>query len=315
MSRNTEQGRPPTGGMSSDRQIATLLPSATEIVYALGAEPVVTSHECDHPPAAAGKPDANRARVDPTAAAGEIDTQVQAADESGGVYEIRGDVLEAAEPDLVVSQGICDVCAVDEVLVREAIDEHGLDCELLTTDPHSLADLYDDIERIGAALDCEDRARELVSRLRSRVAAVESRIPDREPKRVAVFDWTDPVMIAGHWIPGMVERLGGEFGLQEPEAASRPFEWETVREYDPEIVVVAPCGFELDQTEENFDDLTDREGWDDLTAVRNDRVYAVDGHGLMNRPGPRLVESFETLAWCLYPDEFERPAGGVAERW
>ncbi|KAB7516409.1 ABC transporter substrate-binding protein [Halosegnis rubeus] len=299
---------------SSDRHVATLLPSATEIVYALGAEPVATSHECDHPPAAAGKPNANRARVDPTAEAGEIDSQVQEADESGGVYEIRGDVLAEAAPDIVVSQGICDVCAVDEVLVREAIEEYELDCELLTTDPHSLADLYRDIEQVGEALGREERAHELVDRLRSRVAAIESRVPDREPKRVAVFDWTDPVMVAGHWIPGMVERLGSEFGLQEPEAASRPLEWDTVREYDPEVVVVAPCGFELDQTHENLDDLTERDGWSDLAAVRDDRVYAVDGHSLMNRPGPRLVESLEALAWCLYPDEFDRPAGDAAER-
>ncbi|MDZ7745353.1 MAG: ABC transporter substrate-binding protein [Halobacteriales archaeon] len=299
---------------SSDRRIATLLPSATEIVYALGAEPVATSHECDHPPAAADKPNANRARVDPTAAAGEIDAQVQDADDSGGVYEIRGDVLESAAPDIVVSQGICDVCAVDEVLVREAIEEYDLDCELLTTDPHSLSDLYRDIEQVGTALGREERAQALVDRLQSRVAAIESRVPNREPERVAVFDWTSPVMVAGHWIPGMVTRLGGEFGLQEPEAASRPLEWETVREYDPEVIVVAPCGFDLEQIHENLGDLTDRDGWADLTAVENDRVYAVNGHSLMNRPGPRLVESLEALAWCLYPDAFERPAGDFAEQ-
>ncbi len=291
--------------------VVTLLPSATEIVYALGVEPVATSHECDYPPAAAGKPDANRSRVDPTASAGEIDEQVQAAEESDGVYEIRRDVLAETDPDVVVSQGICDVCAVDEVLVRDAVADLGLDCEVVTTDPHSLSDVFADIERIGRALDREERAADLVADLRERVAAIEARAreaaSDGAPQRVAVFDWTDPVMVAGHWVPGMVKRLGGEYGLREPGAASRPFEWREVREYDPEVAVVAPCGFGLDQTDENLDDLVGRDGWDDLAAVDADRAYVVDGHHLVNRPGPRLVETMEALAWCLYPDAFEAP--------
>ncbi|MFB6117328.1 ABC transporter substrate-binding protein [Halosegnis sp.] len=298
--------------MDDTPDVVTLLPSATEIVYALGVEPVATSHECDYPPAAAGRPDANRSRVDPTAAAGEIDAQVQAAEEDGGVYEIRRDVLAAADPDIVISQGICDVCAVDELLVREAVEDLGLDCEILTTDPHSLADVFADIEQIGAALGREARADALVTDLRERVTAVEerARAVDASP-RVAVFDWPDPVMVAGHWVPGMVERLGAEFGLQEPRAASRPFEWAEVRAYDPEVAVVAPCGFDLGQTVENLADLTDRDGWDDLAAVQTDRAFAMDGHSYVNRPGPRLVETLEYLAACIYPETFDTPPADV----
>lgn len=296
--------------------VVTLLPSATEIVYALGVEPVATSHECDHPPAAAKKPDANRSRVDPTAAAGEIDAQVQTAEDSGGVYEIRRDVLAEAEPDVIVSQGLCDVCAVDEVIVREAVVDLGLDCEIVTTDPHSLSDVFADVERIGSALGREERAADLVAELEARVEAIETRADeaadDREPRRVTVFDWTDPVMIAGHWVPEMVERLGGEYGLQEPRAASRPFEWHEVCEYDPEVAVVAPCGFGLDQTLANLDDLVGRTDWSELAAVTDDRTYAVDGHHLVNRPGPRLVETMEALAWCLYPDAFDAPSADHA---
>jgi len=306
------RGAPEPHDMTEESpDVVTLLPSATEIVYALGVDPVATSHECDYPPAAAGKPDANRSRVDPTASAGEIDEQVRTAEESGGVYEIRRDVLAEVDPDVIVSQGICDVCAVDEVLVRDAVADLGLDCEVVTTDPHSLSDVFDDIEQIGRALDREARATDLVAELRERVATIEERASeatnDRGPQRVAVFDWTDPVMVAGHWVPGMIERLGGEYGLREPGAASRPFEWSEVREYDPEIAVVAPCGFGLDQTFENLDDLVDRAGWGELAAVEADRTYAVDGHHLVNRPGPRLVETMAALAWCLYPDTFEAP--------
>ncbi|MFC7235178.1 ABC transporter substrate-binding protein [Halosegnis marinus] len=297
-------------------RVVSLLPSATEIVYALGVEPVATSHECDYPPRAADLPDANRARVDPTASAGEIDAQVLDAEESGGVYAIRKDVLAEADPDVIVSQGICDVCAVDEVLVREAVEELGLDCEVVTTDPHSLSDVLDDIERLGTALDREARAAEVVADLRERVADIEARAAAAggDTPRVAVFDWTDPAMVAGHWIPGMVERLGGEFGLQERGAASRPFEWEEIRAYDPEVAVVAPCGFDLAQTAANLGDLTDREGWDDLAAVRNDRAFALDGHRFVNRPGPRLVETMAYLGWCLSPDAFDAPPADAARR-
>jgi iron complex transport system substrate-binding protein len=297
-------------------RVVTLLPSATEIVYALGVEPVATSHECDHPPAATETPNANRSRVDPTATADEIDAQVQAAEEEEGVYEIDREVLAAADPDLIVSQGICDVCAVDEVLVREAVADLGLDCEVLTTDPHSLADVLDDIERIGAALGRDQAAADLVADCRDRVAELEARAQaaaaDRDPPRVAVFDWTDPVMVAGHWIPGMVDRLGGRYALREPGAASRPFEWAEVVDYDPEVAVVAPCGFDLDQTAANLADLTARPGWADLAAVRDGRAYALDGHSYVNRPGPRLVDTMEHLAWCLYPDAFEAPPESVA---
>ena len=289
----------------------TLLPSATEIVYALGVEPVATSHECDWPPEAAEKPAVNCSRVDADASAGEIDEQVLEAEASGGVYDVDLAALSRTAPDLVVSQGICDVCAVDSVLVREAVEELGLDCEVLTTDPHSVEDVFDDIRQIGRAIDREDRAAEVVSGLRERVERVRRLTADlasNERPRVAVLDWTDPVMTAGHWVPELVEWAGGEYGLADRGAASRPREWAEIREYDPEVLVVAPCGFGLEQTAENLADLTEREGWDDLTAVREGRAYAMDGHHYLNRPGPRLVDSLEHLAGLLHPDRFEAPS-------
>jgi len=288
-------------------RVVSLLPSATEIVYALGVEPVGVSHECDYPPAANEQPAVNRSRVDPDATSTEIDRQVQDAEESGGVYEIDRETLAELDPDLVISQGICDVCAVDEVRVREAVAELGLDCEVLTTDPHSLADVFADIERVGAAMDREDRAAELVDDLQQRVDRVQERAAGVERPRAAVLDWIDPVMVAGHWVPGMVDLAGGAYGMAERGARSRPREWADVRAYDPEALVAAPCGFGVDQTVRDLPALTDREGWDDLTAVREGRVYVVDGHHYVNRPGPRLVDTLEFLGWCLHPDDFDRP--------
>lgn len=293
--------------MTDTPRVVTLLPSATEIVYALGVEPVATSHECDYPPEAADLPAVNRSRVDPEASPESIDEQVVQAEQGGGVYEIDLAALERADPDIVVSQGICDVCAVDSVLVREAVDELGLDCEVLTTDPHSLEDVFEDVERIGAALGREAAATELLADLRSRVEAVRERAPETDRPRVAVLDWTDPVMVAGHWVPGLVETTGGEYGLEEPEGRSRPREFDEIVAYDPEVLVVAPCGFELDQTAEHLDTLTDREEWADLTAVREGRAYAMDGHHFVNRPGPRLVETLEYLAGVIRPERFGSP--------
>lgn len=293
--------------------VVTLLPSATEIVYALGVEPVGVSHECDYPPAAREQPAVNFSRVDPDAESADINEQVAQAERDGGVYGIYEDVLADLEPDLIVTQGICDVCAVDSVLVEAAVEELETDPEILTTDPHSLEDVFEDIRAIGRALGREQRATELLSDLQSRVEAVEEAVADVESlPRVAVLDWLDPVMVAGHWIPEMIERAGGRYDLESHRGRSRPREWDEIRRYDPDVIVAAPCGFGLERTRSSRRDLTALEGWDDLRAVRDGRVYAMDGHHYVNRPGPRLVETLEYLAALVHPDRFDTPPSTVA---
>ncbi|MUV50690.1 cobalamin-binding protein [Haloarcula sp. KBTZ06] len=293
-------------------RVVTLLPSATEIVYALGVEPVGVSHECDHPPAAREKPSVNRSHVDPTASSGEINEQVAAAEEDGGVYAIDRETLAELDPDLIVTQGVCDVCAVDHVVVAEAVEELGLDADVLTLDVHSLDDLFESIHRVGAAIKRDERAAELVADLRDRVAAVETTAARAETTpRVAVLDWLDPVMVGGHWVPEMVRKAGGTYGMEEAGAHSRPREWEEVVDYDPEVLVAAPCGFDVAQTRENIADLTERPGFDDLTAVRDGRAYVMDGHHYVNRSGPRLVDTLEFLAALCHPDLFETPPQDV----
>ncbi|MFB6163572.1 MAG: cobalamin-binding protein [Haloarculaceae archaeon] len=303
-------------------RVVSLLPSATEIVYALGIEPVGVSHECDYPPAATAQPAVNRSLIEADASSAEINEQVAAAERDGGdpdrcangAYEIDLDRLDRLDPDLIVTQGVCDVCAVDRVLVEDAVERLGLDATVLTTDPHSLEDVFEDVRRIGEATGRADRAEAVVADLRERVAAVEETISDADPDRprVAVLDWLDPVMVAGHWIPAMVETAGGRYDMTEPGARSEPREWAELREYDPEVLVAAPCGFELDQTLDNRDDLTGRPGWDDLAAVRNDRVTVMDGHHYVNRSGPRLVDTLEYLAAAIHPDLFDAPPADAA---
>jgi len=294
-------------------RVVSLLPSATEIVAALGVEPVATSHECDYPPSVADTPSVVDSRIDADAASTEIDEQVRASADEGGVYRIDREALAAADPDVVVSQGICDVCAVDTVVVESAIEDLGLNCELVTTDPHSVGDVLSDIEAIGAALGREARASQLVADLRGRIDRVEAAAAERsERPTVAVLDWLEPPMVAGHWVPELVDLAGGEYGLADPGEASTPREWNEIRAYDPEILIAAPCGFGLEQTAENRRDLLDREGWSELRAVRAGRVHALDGNHLMNRPGPRLVESLEALAALLHPEAFDVPEPWMA---
>ncbi|MFB6075456.1 MAG: ABC transporter substrate-binding protein [Haloarculaceae archaeon] len=289
-------------------RVVSLLPAATEILYALGVEPVGVSRECDYPPAVRQTPAVDRSRVDPDADSDAINAQVAAAEDGAGVYAVRRERLAALDPDLIVTQGVCDVCAVDRVLVREAVADLGLDAEVLTVDVHGLADLYESIRTLGAALERERRAADLVADLRDRASTVETTAAraDERP-RVAVLDWTDPVMVAGHWVPELVERAGGEYALEAAGARSRPREWGEIRDYDPEVLAVAPCGFGLAQIRENLDDLTDRPGWADLAAVRNGRVHLVDGNHYLNRPGPRLVDAMAYLAALFHPDLFEAP--------
>ncbi len=277
-------------------------------MYALDVEPVATSHECDYPPEAASQPSVVEPRINPDAASTEIHAQVQTATSEGGVYDIDHDTLADADPDIVIAQGICEVCAVDTVVVEQAVEALELDCDVVTTDPHRLHDVFDDIHRIGEALDRPTQAAALVDDLQTRVdqvadTAAESPIrPD-----VTVLDWLEPVMVAGHWIPDLIDIAGGTYELAEPGDASRPRNWSDIRAYDPDLLVAAPCGFELSQTFNDLDVLTNRDGWRQLRAVRMNRAYAMDGHHYVNRPGPRLVDTLEAFAAILHPDSFESP--------
>ncbi|GAB3036751.1 ABC transporter substrate-binding protein [Natronobiforma cellulositropha] len=293
--------------------VVTTLPSATEIVAALGRLPVGVSHECDYPPAVATVPAVTRSNVDADATSGEIDRQVlETSTDANGVYELDAERLERLDPDVIVTQAICDVCAVDEAVVERTLETLACDPVVVTTDPHTVGDVLDDVAAIGDAIGREERARALTDTFESRLEAVRERAARATGRpTVAILDWTNPVMVAGHWTAELVTAAGGRYGLAERADPSRPHEWATLREYDPDVLVVAPCGFDLAQTAENRRDLTSRAGWDDLTAVRTGRVYAMDGDQYVNRPGPRLADTLEYLAGLLHPSLFETPPEDV----
>jgi iron complex transport system substrate-binding protein len=292
-------------------RVVSLLPSATEMLYALGVEPVAVSQECDHPPAATKLPAADRTRIESGGSSEEINEQV--AEAEGDVYELREDVLLEVDPDLVVTQGVCEVCAIGDRQVQETVEDLELDAEVVTTHPHSLDDVLADVGAIGEKTGRSERARELVADLRGQIEYVRERAP-ATGKRVVVLDWMDPIMVAGHWIPGMVETAGGTYGMANPGERSRPRAFEELLDYDPEVLILAPCGFPIDATIEHVGEVTAREGYGDLTAVREGDVYAMDGQGHVNRPGPRLVDTLEAIAGLLAPDVFDSPPDDVARR-
>ncbi|SFR34269.1 ABC transporter substrate-binding protein [Halorubrum sodomense] len=285
-------------------RVASLLPSATETLFALGVEPVGVSHSDDHPPAARDLPTLTSTVVDHAdRSAADIDEQMREVD--GAVYDLDEDRLAALDPDLLVTQATCDICAVDASEVRAAAARLDPVPDVLALDPHSFGDALDDVERIGAAVGAEAAASDLRADLRERVDAVRERaeraVADAGRPRVAVLDWTEPPIRAGHWVRDMVELAGGDPAFQ-PDGPSEPVAWEDLRAHDPEALVVAPCGFDRDRAVDAVDDLAARPGSDEIAAVAEGRVYAVDGNGLFNRPSHRLVDSLEALFACLHPD-------------
>ncbi|GAA0723800.1 iron complex transport system substrate-binding protein [Halorubrum trapanicum] len=290
-------------------RVASLLPSATETLFALGVEPVGVSHSCDHPPAARERPTLTSTVVDHAdRSAADIDEQMREVD--GAVYELDEERLAALEPDLLVTQATCDVCAVDASEVRAAAARLDPEPDVLACDPHSFADALDDVVRIGEAVGEAAAASALRADCRERVDAVRERaeraVAAEGRPRTAVLDWTDPPIRAGHWVRDMVELAGGDPSFQ-PEGPSEPVAWDDVRAADPEVLVVAPCGFDRERARDAVADLAARPGFDELRAVADDRAYAVDGNGLFNRPSHRLVDSLEALFACLHPDRAATP--------
>lgn len=292
--------------MPPPARIASLLPSATEIVAALGlAERIVgVSHECDYPPEIVGRPVLTEPKLDPRGHSAAIDAAVRRLVRDGlSVYRIREDALRAAQPDLIVTQDQCEVCAVSapevEAAARALLGEH---VTIVSLRPTSLEDVFADVMRVAVAAGVEAAGSALVESGRARLARLRDRlVAARSRPRVACLEWLDPLMVAGNWIPELVERAGGQSDLVAPGAHSPTITWDDLLAAAPDVVIVMPCGFTLDQTRRELPQLVARPEWQALPAVRNGRAYVADGNAYLNRPGPRLVDSTELLAGLIQP--------------
>ena len=289
-------------------RICTLLPSATETAFALGLgdSVVAVSHECDFPAAAGEKPVVVRGSIDSdNSTSREIDDLVQQRLSGGeGLYGLDLELLRRINPDLIITQGLCDVCAVGYDDVMAAAGSLRPPARVLSLSPGSLGEVLSDIARVGNATGTPERAETLVDTLRERVERVAGGVPrDRPRPKVACLEWLDPLYAAGHWVPEMVELAGGVDVLAAKHEPSARVSMETLVEAAPEVMVLMPCGFDESRTRKEWEPLKDLPEWRGIPAVANGRVFAVDGSKYFNRPGPRLVDGLEILARLIHPEQ------------
>jgi iron complex transport system substrate-binding protein len=293
-------------------RIVSLLPSATEIVCALGLTDrlVGVTHECDFPPAVQQLPKVTRTLIPGDASSREIDRLVRRRIETQrALYTLDLPTLEALSPDLIVTQALCEVCAVAEDEVQAAARALPGRPVIVNLEPRTLSEVLVAIRQVAAAANVEE-AEKLIGDLQSRIDAVAARTAgiSRRP-RVALLEWLDPLFSCGHWSPELVRLAGGVEGLGQEGQPSRTVDWEELLAWRPDVVVAACCGFGVERTLADLPLLVSRPGWSRVPAASSGRIYAVDGSHYFSRPGPRLVDSLEMLAHTLHPDVHPLPAG------
>lgn len=285
-------------------RIVSLLPSATELLFALGAgdDVVGITHECDYPPAAQGRAVLTSSALPAAGSPAEIDRHVRKSlHEGSSLYALDAALLERLAPDLIVTQELCKVCAVSYDIVDRAAKRVKSDPRVISLEPSSLEDVYANITTIAGLTGRAAAGTQLVESLRARERALRERTAVLPRVRTLLLEWTDPPMSAGHWTPGLIELAGGTPVLGNPGANSVTLEWDAVGAADPDAVIVAPCGFGLEQARAALAALENVPQFAAMRAVRSGRAYAIDGNAYVNRPGPRLIDTAEILAACLHP--------------
>lgn len=300
-------------------RIVSLLPSATEIVCALGLRDslVGVSHECDFPADVVGLPMLTRAKLDASRPSADIDREVRDLLAGGlGIYAIDLDALGHLQPDLIVTQDQCDVCAVSYGEVQAAVRALAHPgTTIVSLRPSRLADVWRDVETVAEAAGVAERGRSVANELRERVARLAERTATLPPRRLACIEWLAPLMAAGNWVPDLAAAAGAVCELARPGAHSGWLEWQALADDRPDVLCAMPCGFTLERTVAELTELLREPRWETIPAVREGRVFAVDGSSYFNRPGPRLAESAEILAGILHPAELGHLVpGGAALR-
>jgi iron complex transport system substrate-binding protein len=284
-----------------DMRIVSLVPHATELLFALGLGPevVAVTHECDYPPAALA---IDRVTCDVLPAglsAAEIDAAVRERTQRGdAIYELDGDALAALSPDLIVTQALCPVCAVSYTEVAELAEEMPSCPRVISLDPHTLGETLEDAHTVAEATGCRERGADLVGELIARIERIKRAVQDRPRRRVAALEWLDPVYIAGHWTPELIKLAGGEDVLGSPGAPSVTVSWEELAATRPEVVVAMPCGYDAARAHAEAMAYSS-----ELAVLSAERVVAVNASAYFSRPGPRLVDGLELLAHILHPDD------------
>lgn len=291
-------------------RIVSLIPSATEIVCALGFGDnlVGRSHECDFPAGAADLPLVSDSKFVSTGTSREVDASLRTIVEEGlSVYRVDADKLASLQPDIIVTQAHCEVCAVSLADVEAAVcNMVSSRPRIISLEPASLADVWSGMIDIATALDARRRGEELVAGLKGRMDGIRMKAAKfgTPRQRVAGIEWIEPLMAAGNWMPELMAMAGAEELFATAGEKSPWIEWTDLMAADPDTILVKPCGFEMDRTLAEMPALTGLAGWPDLRAVKDERIFVCDGHNFFNRPGPRLVDTLEIVAEILHPQIF-----------
>jgi len=292
------------------RRIVSLLPSSTEIVYGLGLGDrlVGVTHECDFPPEAQRLPQLTASALPHASSSAEIDRHVRKSlHEGSSLYALDSELLERLAPDLIVTQELCAVCAVSYEIVARAAKRLRGDPRIVSLEPSSLEDVYANIATVAELAAAPQAGADLIAGLRARAEALTRAVAGLSRPRTLVLEWSDPPMSGGHWTPGLVELAGGIPVLANPGANSQVISWDAIVAAAPDVIIVAPCGFDLARALDAVRELEAVPAWRSLRAVREGRAYALDGNAYVNRPGPRLIDSAELFARAMHGSAVPEP--------
>jgi iron complex transport system substrate-binding protein len=296
-----------------------MLASGTEIIAALGLEDqlVAISHECDFPAQILDRPRVSRPRFDPAGlSSGEIDHAVrQAMLEHGSVYEVDADTLASLRPTLILTQAVCEVCAVPAPGVREIVQRDHIGAEVLSLDAHTLDEVFESVMLVGAVADSAARAAHVIAGYRARIARVQREVEGRARPRVLALEWLNPPFVPGHWVPEMISIAGAENLAGQAAQRSAEVTWHAVTGLDPDILLIMPCGFGLEASIADANQHAAELMRVAPRAVALGRAWVVDGSSYFNRSGPRLVDGIEILGRIFHPDALGEPDAAVATRW
>jgi iron complex transport system substrate-binding protein len=300
-------------------RIASFLASGTEIAVALGLQDDVVgiSHECDWPPDVLGRPRMSRPRFSTGGlTSGEIDQALRdAMAQHGSAYEVDEALLAELKPDVILTQAVCEVCAVPTPGVRDIVQRGGMHADVVSLDAHSVQDILDSIIQVGAATGAEGQAADVVAALGERISVVRNAVKDTPRPRVLAIEWLDPPFAPGHWVPEMIEIAGGENLVGEAGAHSTQTTWDALGNLDPDVLIIMPCGYDLHATRRDAAAAAEQLKRAAPRAIEQGRAYVVDGSAYFNRSGPRFVTGIEILAGLLHPEKFAAPPEDTAEQW